>query len=156
MFMRVLGVDYGERRIGIAVSDPTGTLARPCRTLVPGRSLGDRVAAVVAEVAVLAAETDGLTAVVVGLPRRLDGRHNEQTSRVLAFVEALGAATGLPIATQDERLTSIEAEQRLAEREASWRRRKTRLDAASAAIILQEYLDQRPEGGESGLEPSER
>ena len=106
--------------------------------------------------ALLAGETDGLTAVVVGLPRRLDGRHNEQTSRVLAFVEALGAATGLPIATQDERLTSIEAEQRLAEREASWRRRKTRLDAASAAIILQEYLDQRPEGGESGLEPSER
>ncbi len=154
--MRVLGVDYGERRIGIAVSDPTGTLARPCRTLVSGGTLADRVAVVAAEAALFAGEMDGLTAVVVGLPRRLDGRHNEQTTRVLAFVEALGVATGLPVATQDERLTSVEAEQRLAEREASWRRRKTRLDAASAAIILQEYLDQRLEGGESELERSGR
>ncbi len=152
MLMRVLGVDYGERRIGIAVSDPTGTLARPCRSLSGAGSLAERVAAVAAEAVVFAAEADGLTAVVVGLPRRLDGRPNEQTTRVLAFAEALRAATGLPITTQDERLTSIEAEQRLAEREASWRRRKTQLDAASAAIILQDYLDQRVEARRSGFE----
>ena len=153
--MRVLGVDFGERRIGIAVSDPTGTLARPVRTLVSGGSLGVRVAAVAAMASALADESDGLNAVVVGLPRRLDGRHTEQTTRVLAFVEALGAMTGLPVATQDERLTSIEAEQRLAEREVSWRRRKRGLDAASAAIILQDYLDQRREVGGSRVAGAE-
>ena len=76
------------------------------------------------------------------MPTALDGRRHAQTDRVTAFVEALRHRTPLPVTVQDERLTSREAESRLAVREKNWRRRKTRLDAAAAAIILQDYLDQ--------------
>ena len=82
--------------------------------------------------------------VVVGLPRRLDGSANDMTPRVEAFAQTLGRRTSLPIVLQDERLTSVEAESRLASREKDWRARKARLDAAAAAIILQDYLDSRP------------
>ena len=66
------------------------------------------------------------------------------TPRVAAFADALGRATSLPIVLQDERLTSREAESRLATTDKDWRSRKTRLDAAAAAVILQDYLDVRP------------
>ena len=85
----------------------------------------------------------GLAAIVVGLPAKLDGSPSEQTSRVAAFVEALAARTSLPIVRMDERLTSREAESRLALHERDWRRRKARLDAAAAAVILQDYLDRK-------------
>ena len=150
--VRVVGLDVGERRIGIAVSDVSRTLARPLRTIVPGESLAERVTAVAGEIAQLAGESDGLAAVVVGLPCSLDGQPHAQTERVLAFVEALRGTTDVPVALQDERLTSVEAEARLAVRESDWRRRKARLDAASAAVILQDYLDQRLEAGGSGPE----
>ncbi len=133
----------GERRIGIAVSDATGTLARPVgvvRTAGLDKDALDRAAA---EIGRLAGEDDGLAALVVGLPRRLDGSPNEMTSRVEAFAQTLGRRTSLPIVLQDERLTSLEAESRLAVREKDWRARKQRLDAAAAAIILQDYLDGR-------------
>ena len=90
----------------------------------------------------LAAEEDGLAAVVVGLPRRLDGTPNDLTARVEAFADRLRARVGVPVVLQDERLTSAEAESRLARRERDWRTRKARIDAAAAAIILQDYLDQ--------------
>jgi len=77
------------------------------------------------------------------VPRSLDGTPHKQTTRTLAFVESLRKATALPVVTQDERLTSVEAEQRLAIREQDWRKRKKLLDAASAAVILQDYLDER-------------
>lgn len=137
--VRTLGVDLGERRIGLAVSDATGVLARPLEVL---QASGEaRVAALLAVVERLAAEPDGLEAIVIGLPRRLDGSPNEQTAVVLAFVEALRRAVRQPIALQDERLTSVEAESRLAVRDRDWRSRKKKLDAAAAAIILQDYLD---------------
>jgi putative holliday junction resolvase len=138
---RIAGLDVGERRIGIAVSDVTGTLARPVgvvRTSGLDKDALDRAAA---EIARLAGEDDGLVALVIGLPRRLDGSANEMTSRVEAFAQTLGRRTSLPIVLQDERLTSLEAESRLAVREKDWRVRKQRLDAAAAAIILQDYLD---------------
>jgi putative Holliday junction resolvase len=137
---RVLGIDVGERRVGLAVSDATQTLARPLTTLsVNGHD--DAVTRVVVEIERLAAEEDALVAIVVGLPSRLDGSPSRQTPRVAAFVEALAARTVLPIVRIDERLTSREAESRLAVRERDWRRRKERLDAAAAAVILQDYLD---------------
>ena len=141
--MRVLGIDYGERRIGLAVSDPTGILARPLRTLRPGGSLQARAGAVAAEAGALAAEADGLSGVVVGLPRSLDGAPHEQTRRVLAFADMLRGAVGVPVTLQDERLTTVEADARLARRERNWRKRNARLDAAAAAVILQDYLDER-------------
>jgi putative pre-16S rRNA nuclease len=138
--VRILGIDVGERRVGLAISDPSGTLARPLATLaVRGRDAA--VARVAEEIARLSKEDDGLIGIVVGRPANLDGSPHAQTTRVAAFVEALRARTRLSIDSQDERLTSREAESRLAVSERDWRRRKTRLDAAAAAIILQDYLD---------------
>jgi putative Holliday junction resolvase len=136
----VLGIDVGGRRVGVAISDPSRTLARPLTTLTVA-SPADSVDKVAAEIARLAAEDDGLALVVVGAPARLDGTPSDQTAVVDAFVAALRAKTALPIAREDERLTSREAESRLAVRERDWTRRKAKLDAAAAAIILQDYLD---------------
>lgn len=143
--MRALGIDYGDRRIGLAVSDVSATLARPLRVVEPGGSLPERAAAVAGEVAAVAAEPDGLAVVVLGVPRALDGAAHRQTARVLAFADALRTVTGVPLVLQDERLTSVEAETRLAVRERDWRKRKARLDAAAAAVILQDYLDRASE-----------
>jgi len=140
--MRVLGVDVGARRVGLAISDVTQTLARPFGTLEV-TSASEAVAAVVKTAATLSAEDDGLQAIVVGLPARLDGTPTTETPRVAEFIAALTARSGVPVVTEDERLTSREAESRLAVREKDWRRRKAKIDAAAAAIILQDYLDRR-------------
>jgi putative Holliday junction resolvase len=135
----VLGIDVGRRRVGLAISDRSRTLARPLTTLqVDDHTAVERVAG---EVERLAAEEDGVGAIVVGLPVRLDGSPNDQTSWVKAFVDALRLRTSIEIVTSDERLTSREAESRLAVTEPDWKKRKERLDAAAAAVILQEYLD---------------
>jgi len=139
--MRMLGIDVGRRRIGLAISDASGTLARPLTTLeVTAADAIDRVAT---EIARLAADDEGLATIVVGLPQRLDGSATEETPHVRAFIAALAARTAVPIVTEDERLTSREAESRLAMSERDWRKRKSRLDAAAAAIILQDHLDRR-------------
>jgi putative Holliday junction resolvase len=138
---RILGLDVGERRIGLAVSDATRTLARPLSALRTTGLQGDALMLVSDEVARLAADEDGVSAIVVGLPRRLDGTPHDMTARVQAFGSRLEARTGLPVRFQDERLTSREAESRLALREKDWRARKAKLDAAAAALILQDYLD---------------
>ena len=138
-----MGLDVGERRIGFAVSDGTGTLARPLGVLRPSDLDVDAVDVVMTEIARLAAEEDGLGAIVVGLPRRLDGTATQMTPRVEQFARQLAIKTSLPVTLQDERLSSREAESRLALNDKSWRSRKARLDAAAAAVILQEYLDGR-------------
>lgn len=138
-----MGLDVGERRIGIAVSDATGTLARPLGVLRPSGLDVDAVDVVMTEIARLATEEDGLGAIVVGLPRRLDGTATHLTPRVEQFARQLAIKTALPVALQDERLSSREAESRLALNDKNWRSRKARLDAAAAAVILQDYLDGR-------------
>lgn len=142
--MRALGIDYGERRIGLALSDATGLLASPWKTMTNHANVGAAARRIADEVRRLQADEDGLAAVVVGFPRRLNGEPNEQTSRVQAFVRQLGQGISLPITLQDERLTSYEAEALLAERERDYRRRKPKLDAMAAALILQDYLDHQP------------
>ncbi|MGE0814876.1 MAG: Holliday junction resolvase RuvX [Vicinamibacterales bacterium] len=144
--MRALGIDYGARRIGLALSDASGTLASPLTVLERPPGERETVRLVSETVGRLSAEDDGLGAVVVGWPRRLDGSPNDQTPIVEAFARALGAAISVPVVLQDERLTSHEAESRLAVRERDWRARKRKLDAAAAAIVLQDYLDARPRG----------
>lgn len=141
--MRIVGLDIGERRIGLAISDPTATLARPVGVLTRSGSDADALRLVADEIARLAAEADGVASVVVGLPRKLDGSPTEMTPRVHAFAEQLRAASGLPVLLQDERLSSREAESRLALGDKDWRSRKKKIDAAAAAIILQDYLDSR-------------
>ena len=136
----MLAIDVGGRRIGLAISDPSRTLARPLSTLTVS-SAAEGVIRVADEIARLERDDDGLESIVVGLPVRLDGSASDETARVAAFVDALRARTALPIVTADERLTSREAESRLSILEHDWRERKKKLDAAAAAIILQEYLD---------------
>jgi putative Holliday junction resolvase len=137
--MRILGLDIGKRRVGVATSDLTHTLARPLSTLQV--SDADRLDKVVAEVLRLADDEDGVASVVVGLPRHLDGTPSDQTAEVEKFIAALRTRIPMPVVTEDERLSSREAESRLALRERDWRKRKAMLDAASAAVILQDYLD---------------
>ena len=136
--MRVVAFDVGLKRTGVALSDASGTLARPWRTIA-----GADVAIASAIIRELRAEQEGLDAVVVGLPTRLDGTPTGQTQRVRDFADRL-AICGVRVILQDERLTSVDAESRLAVSERDWRKRKAKLDAASAAIILQDYLDQLP------------
>ena len=138
-----MGLDVGERRIGVAVSDATGTLARPLAVLRPSGLDVDALDVVASEIARLAEEEDGVGAIVIGLPRRLDGTPTDMTLRVELFARQLGTRTSLPVSLQDERLSSREAESRLAVRDKDWRSRKARLDAAAAAVILQDYLDGR-------------
>jgi putative Holliday junction resolvase len=142
--MRFVGLDVGEKRIGLAVSDATATLARPAGVLTAPALDARALEQAAAEIARLAAEDDGLAGIVVGLPRRLDGTPNDMTSRVQTFAADLATRVGLPLTLQDERLTSREAESRLARREKDWRARKKQVDAAAAAIILQDFLDTRP------------
>jgi putative pre-16S rRNA nuclease len=137
---RVLAVDVGTRRVGLAISDVTRTLARPLETIAIG-SEAEAVERVARRILELAEEEDGLATIVVGMPGRLDGTASPQTARVAAFVDRLKKRTPLAVETEDERLSSREAESRLAVRERDWRERKKKLDAAAAAVILQDYLD---------------
>jgi putative Holliday junction resolvase len=138
--MRVLGIDVGERRVGLAISDRSRTLARPLST-VAVTSAADAAARVATIVTALRDEDDGLNLIVVGVPARLDGTPSSATPHVVEFIERLRESVPVMILTEDERLTSVEAESRLALQERDWRKRKQKLDAAAAAIILQDYLD---------------
>lgn len=138
--MRALGIDVGRRRIGVAISDATRTLARPLKT-IDVASERDGVERIAAEARRLAAEDDGLSTIVVGLPVRLDGSPNEQTARVTAFIAELSKSIEVAVVAVDERLSSVDAESRLAVHTKDWRERKKKLDAAAAAVILQDYLD---------------
>jgi putative holliday junction resolvase len=135
---RILGIDFGERRIGLAVSDPTGTIATPLPTLQ--RRRGKRPP--VAQVARLAAEHEA-AAIVVGLPLTLAGEESEWTEEVRAFGDAVAERTGLPVHFLDERLTSVRAERAVRSIGLPKHRRqeKGRVDAAAAILILQSYLD---------------
>ena len=135
--MRLLALDVGDVRIGVALSDETGSLASGLVTL---RAVGPRkdtqaVAALVREHAA--------AGIVVGLPLRLDGSPGPQAEKVLAFVERLRRAVRVPVVTRDERLTSVAADERLAEAGVKRRDRRARIDQAAAALILQEHLDER-------------
>jgi putative Holliday junction resolvase len=135
--VRLLALDVGDARIGVALSDPTGTLASGLLTLgcVGPRKDAQAVAALVRE--------HGAGEVVVGLPLRLDGSLGPQGEKVLAFVERLRRALRVPVVTRDERLTSVAAGERLAEAGVKRLRRRARIDRAAAALILQEHLDER-------------
>jgi putative holliday junction resolvase len=139
--VRALGIDYGRKRIGLALSDATGLLARPWKTIVKMGSPREIAAALAGEISALARDDDGLAAVVLGLPRRLSGEANEQTAAVETLAALLREIIEVPLVLQDERLTSREAEELLARYEKDWRRRKPLIDSAAAAIILQDYLD---------------
>jgi putative Holliday junction resolvase len=135
--VRYLGLDVGDRLIGVAVSDETGTLATGQPTL---RRVGPRKD--VRAVAELVRKHEA-GEVVVGLPRRLDGGLGPQAQKVLAFMEDLRPAAKVPVVPWDERFTSVVAEQALVEADVSRRDRKALVDKVAAILILQNYLDYR-------------
>lgn len=131
---RLLGIDYGERRIGLALSDPMGIIASPHEVLTRTdlqRDL-DHLAALVDE-----EQVEGF---VVGLPRNADGSEGEMVERVEVFVAALTGRCDLPVHWVDESYTSIEAENLLREQYRDWRDRKSRIDMVAAQIILRTHL----------------
>jgi putative Holliday junction resolvase len=139
-----VGIDYGERRIGLARSDATGLLASPWNVVANTANTRSAAMRIADEVRALAREDGTLARIVVGLPRRLNGDPNEQTVRVREFASLLQGLVDVPVALQDERLTSHEADALLARHERDWRRRRTQVDAMAAALILQDYLDSQP------------
>lgn len=134
---RILGIDYGERRIGLAVTDPTRTIASPLATLV--RRLGKRPPW--AELLEVVREQE-VTEVVIGLPLALSGDEDEWAAEVRAFGDQVAKRTGLPIHWVDERLSSVMAEQAVRSMglRKSQREEKERVDAAAAAIVLRAFL----------------
>ena len=135
---RVLGIDFGERRIGIAISDPTATIAQPLTVLT--RRAGKRPPVQAIADLVVAHEVHHI---VIGLPLTLAGDESDWTREVRAFGEKLEQRTGVGVSFADERMTSVAAER--AVRSLGLRRRereqKERVDAAAAIIILQAQLD---------------
>ena len=132
---RLLALDVGERRVGVAVSDPMGCLARPL-TIISRRSKREDFATIARLV-----EEQQATVVVVGYPLNMDGSVGPQARRVARYAAALRRVLPVPVFLWDERLSSEEAAERLRAAAGGRRRRRKHLDDAAAAVILQEYLD---------------
>ena len=135
--MRYLALDVGERRIGIALSDETATLASGLETVV--RTGGRRDVAAIAGLV----ERHRPEAVIVGLPLNMDGTAGGQVEKVRAFVEDLKRRIPIPFVERDERLTTVEAHEILRKSGVAWNQRGALLDKVSATVILQEFLDER-------------
>jgi putative Holliday junction resolvase len=138
---RILGIDYGTRRIGLALSDPTATIAQPLPTLTRRQGKRPPVAAIAELV-----RKHQAAEIVLGLPLSLAGEETDWTAEVRAFGAKLAATTGVTVSYLDERMTSVLAEQtvRSLGLKRSERERKDRIDATAALLILQAYLDRRP------------
>ena len=132
---RILGVDFGDTRTGLALSDPSRLLASGLETLSPGGM--EKTAEAVAKVA----KERNAAAVVVGLPKNMDGTEGFRAVRCREFAEKLSALTGLPVAMLDERLTTVSASRYLNETNTRGTARKGVIDTLSAQIILQNALD---------------
>ena len=133
--MRVLGVDFGHKRIGLALSDETGTIASPLIYID-----GGGIAAVSREIVKLCTERQA-GKIVVGVPWRLDGTRSEQTERTLAFIAELQGTATIPVVKWDERLTSVQANRALLEGNMRRSDRKEKIDSLAAQLMLQSYLD---------------
>jgi putative Holliday junction resolvase len=134
---RVLALDVGERRVGVAVSDPSGTLATP-HSVIQRRSKAKDFEAV----GRLVAELD-IQRVVVGLPLTLDGEVGPQARRVTRYAQALAETLDVPLEYHDERYSTVTADDLLTQ---SRRKRRVPIDAAAAAVILQDYLESQRAG----------
>ena len=135
--MRILCLDVGERRIGLAISDPGGMLATPLG-FIERKHLRWDIDQVVGH-----ALDSGAERIVGGMPLSLNGRVGPQAKKVEAFLKALRRGTELPVDAVDERFTTAEAERLLRQAGRQPSRNRGEVDAAAAAVILQEYLDNR-------------
>jgi putative Holliday junction resolvase len=137
---RVLGIDFGERRVGLALSDPSATIAQPLPTLTRRAGKRPPIAAITEII-----QQNDVEQAVVGLPLDLSGEETEWTRTVREFGTKLQERAGIPVDFLDERLTSVQAERavRSVGLKRSEREQKHRIDAAAAVLLLQTYLDRR-------------
>lgn len=133
----MIGLDVGDRRIGVAISDPLGITAAGLETIHRSNMHTD-----VDNIALLAAR-HGAVQIVVGLPYNMDGSMGEQAEKVKSFAKKLANATGLPIVYEDERLTTISAIRTLTIQGVKTGKNRDMVDKQAAAIILQKYLDRK-------------
>lgn len=136
--MRALGLDLGTKRIGVAVSDRSGTIASPLTVLERGRSRRDDHARIAELV-----RAEEVECVVVGLPLSLSGDDGPAAHAARAEAERLATVVGVPVETHDERLTTVTAERSLAAGGVRGPARRQRVDKVAAAVILQSWLDAR-------------
>jgi putative Holliday junction resolvase len=141
----VVGLDLGQTRIGVAVSDPSGVVATPHSVLARTGSRAADHRAVAAVVEEYEAEL-----LVVGLPRSLDGSLGRAATSTLAEVDELAGALSVPVETVDERLTTVSAERSLRDLQVKGRARRAVVDQVAAAILLQVWLDARLAGDGGG------
>jgi putative Holliday junction resolvase len=135
-----LGLDIGDARVGVAVSDRYGMLATPVETVRRGPGDLDRIAAIVAEYEAVE--------IVVGLPRSLSGREGPAAARIRAVASELaGRVAGIPLRLVDERFTTVTAERVLREQGRKGQKRRAVVDQAAAVVILQHALDAERESG---------
>lgn len=135
--MRIMGLDIGDRRIGVALSDPGEILASPHTTIV--RKDDDQV---IHSIMDIVAKYD-VRCIVAGVPYSMDGRVGKQASEVIAFIEKISKAIDIPVKVQDERLSTVAANNLLKEAGRRRDKLKERRDSAAAAFILQGYLDRQ-------------
>ena len=133
--MRILGLDYGTKRIGVAVSDETRTIATPLE-FIPAEPF----AAVLARLTQLIQERE-IESILVGLPRNMDGSYGPAAEKVQNFINGLKEAITVPIKTWDERLTTAQANRFLIAADMRRAKRRQKVDQTAAAILLQSYLD---------------
>jgi len=130
---RLLGLDIGERRIGVAISDELGTIASPIAMIERQSDVAGQLRKLIAEY--------GVSRLVVGLPISLSGQEGPQAKDTRSYSDGLAAEVGLPLEYWDERLTTSIAEQSLIAQGTRRNKRKQQVDAVAAAVILQGYLD---------------
>ncbi len=139
--MKVMGLDIGTKRIGVAISDELLITAQGMESIMasePARDIG--------KIAEIAAK-NGVEEIIVGLPLNMNGTESKKTKEVIAFMEKLRASVKIPVRTWDERLTSVQADRAMLEADLSRRRRRELSDRIAAQLILQGYLDsKKPKG----------
>ena len=135
---RIMGLDYGSKTIGVAISDALGLTAQPLETIE--RSGENKLRRSLASIAEIVREKD-IKKIVVGLPINMDGRSGERAALTLEFVEKLKLRVDIPIVMQDERLTTVEADEILDESGVKKQDRKQFIDQIAAGIILKEYME---------------
>ena len=136
--MRILGLDYGSKTVGVAVSDPLGLTAQSVETI--WRKQENKLRQTLARIEELAAEYQA-EKIVLGLPKNMNNTIGERAEKTLEFREMLERRTGLPVVMWDERLTTVEAERTLMGASVRRENRKQYLDQLAAVFILQGYLD---------------
>ena len=143
--MILMGLDYGSRTVGVAFSDALYLTALPAETIV--RDHEKQLRATLRRIAELAAERNAAR-IILGRPLHMDGSAGERVERCEEFAEQVRKRTGLPVEWQDERLTTVEADQILAENGIPRDRRKETIDQVAACLILEDYMHEHPELGE--------